>query len=199
MPAIDASQIALLVALVAVLQTVALVVGGIVIWRQLRESRRERELSAILHLFDDLGSRAAYEDGDTALGLPARIEEYTPEELELATWMVRVYEKLGFLVESGSLPPRRIIPLYSRRIIWTWDALQPFIQEQRRLRDSDGAYRIGGDGRYFEELTKRALMYRERTFKASPRVHPAVPVAYRERVRETIARGERLGSGGYRG
>ncbi len=198
MPAIDASQIALLEALVAVLQTVVLVVAGLVAWRQLREAQRARFLGAIIHMYDELGSREAYEDADAALGLPVSIEEYTPEELELATWTTRVYEKLGFLVESGMIPAQYIIPLYSRRIIWTWDALQPFIQEQRRLRDDGGAYRMSGDGRYFELLAKRAANYRASEFKGSKRAHPTVPPAYREKVREMIARGERLGSGGYR-
>ncbi len=198
MPAIDASQIALLEALVAVLQTVVLVVAGLVAWRQLREAQRARFLGAIIHMYDELGSREAYEDADAALGLPASIEEYTPEELELATWTTRVYEKLGFLVESRMIPAQYIIPLYSRRIIWTWDALQPFIQEQRRLRDDGGAYRMSGDGRYFELLAKRAVGYRARAFKGNKRAHPTVPAAYREKVREMIERGERLGSGGYR-
>ncbi len=199
MPAINADQLALLEALVAVLQTLVLVVAGFVAWRQLREAQRARYLGAIIRMYDDLGSREAYEDADAALGLPARIEEYTPEELELATWTTRVYEKLGFLVESGIIPARYIIPLYSRRIVWTWEALQPFIQEQRSQRDDGGAYRMSGDGRYFELLAKRALAYRERAFKGSQRAHPTVPPAYRARVREMIARGERLGSGGYRG
>lgn len=197
MPAFDASQIAVLEALVAILQTVLLVVAGYVAWRQLREAQRARLLSAMIRLFDDLGSRDAYEDADAALGLPARIEDYTPEELELATWTTRVYEKLGFMVESGMIPASYIIPLYSRRIVWTWDALQPFIQEQRRLRDDGGAYRMSGDGRYFEALMKRSLTFRERAFKLGKRAHPTVPAAYRERVQEAIARGERLGSGGY--
>lgn len=197
MPAIDASQVPLLEALVAVLQTVVLVVAGFVAWRQLREAQRARFLGAIIRMYDDLGNREAYEDADAALGLPPRIEEYTPEELELATWTTRVYEKLAFLVESGMIPAEYIIPLYSRRIVWTWDALQPFIQEQRRVRDDGGAYRMSGDGRHFELLAKRALAYRERTFKGSKRAHPPVPLAYRERVREMVARGERLGSGGY--
>ena len=197
MPAIDASQVALLEALVAILQTVVLVVAGFVAWRQLREAQRARFLGAIIRMYDDLGSREAYEDADAALGLPGRIEEYTPEGLELATWTTRVYEKLGFLVESGMIPAEYIIPLYSRRVVWTWEALQPFIQEQRRLRDDGGAYRMSGDGRYFELLAKRALAYRERAFKGSKRAHPSVPAAYRERVREMVARGERLGSGGY--
>jgi hypothetical protein len=196
MPAIDASQITLLEALVAVLQTVVLVVAGLVAWRQLREAQRARFLGAILRMYDELGSREAYEDADAALGLPVRIEEYTPEEMELATWTTRIYEKLGFLVDSGMIPAKYIIPLYSRRIVWTWDALQPFIQEQRRLRDDGGAYRMSGDGRYFEMLATRAADYRGRAFTSSKRVHPPVPSAYRERVREMAARGERLGSGG---
>ena len=199
MPAIDANQLALLEALVAVLQTLVLVVAGFVAWRQLREAQRARFLGAIIHMYDDLGSREAYEDADAALGLPARIEEYTLEEKELATWTTRVYEKLGFLVESNLIPAEYIIPLYSRRIVWTWEALQPFIQEQRRQRDDGGAYRMSGDGRYFELLTKRAVAYRDRAFKGSKRAHPTVPPAYREGVLEAIARGERLGSGGYRG
>ncbi len=198
MPAIDTSQLALLEALVAVLQTLILVVAGFVAWRQLREAQRARFLGAIIRMYDDLGSREAYEDADAVLGLPAHIEEYTPEEMELATWTTRVYEKLGFLVESGMIPAEYIIPLYSRRIAWTWEALQPFIQDQRRLRDDSGAYRMSGDGRYFEMLAKRALSYREREFKGSKRAHPTVPPAYRDRVLEMTARGERLGSGGYR-
>ncbi len=199
MPAIDASQIALLEALVAVLQTLVLVVAGFVAWRQLREAQRARFLGAIIHMYDDLGSREAYEDADAALGLPAHIEEYTLEEQELATWTTRVYEKLGFLVESNLIPAEYIIPLYSRRIVWTWEALQPFIQQQRSQRDDGGAYRMSGDGRYFEMLATRARAYRARAFKGSKRAHPTVPPAYRERVLAMIARGERLGSGGYRG
>jgi hypothetical protein len=197
MPAIDATQLAFLEALVAVLQTLVLVVAGLVAWRQLREAQRARYLGAIIRTFDDLGSRESFEDADAALGLPTRVEEYTPEETELATWTTRVYEKLGFLVESGLIPADYIIPLYSRRIIWTWDALQPFIQDQRRLRDTGGAYRMSGDGRYFETLAKRALTYRARAFKGAERMRPKVPPAYRERVAEMIARGERIGSGGY--
>lgn len=199
MPAIDASQAAVVEALVAVLLTVVVVVAGLIAWKQAREAQRAQHLGVIIRIFDDLGSREAFEDADAALGLPARIEEYTPEEWELATWTARVFEKVAFLVESGLVPAGSLIPLYSRRIVWTWDALQPFIQEQRRLRDGDGAYRANCDGRYFESLVQRAVNYRSRAFSDSRRARPSVPVAYRERVRAMIARGERLGSGGYRG
>ncbi len=194
---LDSTQIALIEAFVAGLQTLVLVVAGAVGWRQLREAQRSRYLGAIIRMFDEIGSREAYEDADAALGLPARIEEYTPEELELATWTTRVYEKLAFLVESGMIPAKYIVPLDSRRILWTWDALQPFIQEQRRLRDSGGAYRISGDGRFFELLTQRALRYRTGAFgKTMQRIHPPIPQDYRELVRQKIALGERIGSGG---
>lgn len=196
MSALNSTQIALIEAFVAVLQTLVLVVAGLVAWRQLHEAQRARYLEAIIRMFDELGSRDAYEDADAALGLPASIEEYTPEELELATWTTRVYEKLAFLVESGMIPPEYIVPLDSRRILWTWDALQPYIQEQRRLRDSGGGYRISGDGRFFELLAQRALRYRKRAFGETKRTHPAIPGDYRERVRQMIARGERIGSGG---
>jgi hypothetical protein len=194
--AFDASQVALIEAVVAVLQTALLVVAGGFAWRQLREVQRARYLGAIIRMFDEIGSRDAYEDADAALGLPARIEDYTPEELELATWTTRVYEKLAFLVESGMIPAQYLVPLDSRRILWTWDALQPYIQEQRRLRDSGGGYRISGDGRYFELLVARALRYRGKVFGKTQRQHPPVPADYRERVRQMIERGERIGSGG---
>lgn len=191
----DSSQIALIEAGVAALQTVLLVVAGAVAWRQLREAQRSRYLGAILRMFDEIGSRESYEDADAALGLPGRIEAYTPEELELATWTTRVYEKLAFLVESGMIPEKYIVPLDSRRILWTWDALQPYIQEQRRLRESGGSYRISGDGRYFELLARRALRYRTRAFGGGKRAHPPIPSDYRERLEQQIARGERIGSG----
>ncbi len=92
------------------------------------------------------------------------------------------------------IPAKYIVPLDSRRIVWTWDALQPYIQEQRRLRDSGGGYRISGDGRYFERLAARAVRYRQREFGETPRAHPSIPQEYRERVRQMIARGERIGS-----
>ncbi len=196
MGALTTFQIAVIEALVAVAQTLVLFVAGAVAWRQLRESQRTRYLGAIIRMFDELGSREAYDDADAALGLPARIEDYTPEERELATWTTRVYEKLAFLVESGMIPARYIVPLYSRRIVWTWDALQPYIQEQRRLRDSGGAYRISGDARYFELLAQRSLRYRTRAFGDGKRVHPPIPQDYREQVLQMIARGERIGSGG---
>ena len=198
MLSLDSTQIALIEIVVAALQTVLLALAGVVVWRQARKAQRSRALDAILRLYDDVGSRTAAQDADAALGLPERIEDYTPEELELATWTTRVYEKLAFLVESGMIPAQYIIPLDSRRILWTWDALQPFIQEQRRLRDSGGGYRISGDGRYFELLAKRALRYRTRTFVDAKRAHPPIPQDYRERVRQMIARGERIGSGGAR-
>ncbi|HZC07858.1 MAG TPA: hypothetical protein VE338_19635 [Ktedonobacterales bacterium] len=195
MISLDSTQIALIEVFVAITQTILLVVAGGVAWRQWREAQRARYLGAVLRMFDELGSREAYEDADATLGLPERFEEYTPEEVELATWTTRVYEKLAFLVESGMIPTRYIIPLDSRRILWTWDALQPYIQEQRRLRDNGGGYRISGDGRYFEQLARRAERYRARTFGAGKRAHPPVPKDYRERVLQMIARGERIGSG----
>lgn len=197
LPAVSTNLLALIGALVAALQTILLVVAGFVAWRQLREAQRARYLGAILRMYDEIGDRDAYADADAALGLPARFEDYTPEELALATWTTRVYERLAFLVESGMIPAKYIIPLYSRRIVWTWDALQPYITEQRRLRDTGGAYRMSGDGRYFERLAQRALRYREMTFSGGKRTHPAVPQEYRAEVERAIARGERLGSGGY--
>lgn len=194
MLSLDASQIALIEVAVAALQTALLVAAGVVAWRQWREAQRTRYLGAILRMFDELDSREAYQDADATLGLPQSIQEFTPEERELATWTTRVYEKLAFLVESGMIPAKYIVPIDSRRIVWTWDALQPYIQEQRRLRDSGGAYRISGDGRYFELLAARALRYRKRTFGASERVHPAIPRDYRARVEQAIARGERIGA-----
>lgn len=193
---LNSSQITLIEVGVAALQTLLLVLAGVIAWRQVREAQRSRYLGAILRMFDEVGSREAYQDADAALGLPERIEDYTPEELELATWTTRVYEQLAFLVESGMIPAQYIVPLDSRRILWTWDALQPFIQEQRRLRDSGGGYRISGDGRYFELLARRALRYRTRAFGGAKRAHPPIPQEYRERVRQMIARGERIGSGG---
>ncbi|HET9110890.1 MAG TPA: hypothetical protein VFN78_08715 [Ktedonobacterales bacterium] len=195
MLSLDSTQIALIEAGVAVAQTLLLVVAGVVAWRQWSEARRARYLGAILRMFDELGSREAYEDADAALGLPARFEDYTPEEAELATWTARVYERLAFLVESGMIPAKYIVPLESRRIVWTWDALQPYIQEQRRLRDSGGGYHISGDGRYFERLATRALRYRVRTFGETKRAHPSIPQDYRAEVLKMIARGERIGSG----
>ncbi len=194
--ALNSTQIALIEASVAILQTLLLVVAGAVALRQLYEAQRTRYLGAIMRMFDDIGSREAYEDADIALGLPHRIEDYTPEELELATWITRIYEQLAFLVESGMIPERYIVPLDSRRILWTWDALQPYIQEQRRLRDDGGAYRVSGDGRYFERLAQRAERYRKRTFGNTKRAHPPIPQDYRARVLLMITRGERIGSGG---
>ena len=194
MLSLDASQIALIEVLVAALQTALLVAAGAVAWRQWREAQRARYLGAMLRMFDEIDSREAYQDADATLGLPERIQDFTPEELELATWTTRVFEKLAFLVESGMIPARYIIPIDSRRIVWTWDALQPYIQEQRRLRDSGGAYRVSGDGRYFELLAGRALRYRKQTFGASERVHPPIPSDYRARVEAAIARGERIGA-----
>ncbi len=192
--ALNSSLIALIGIVVAALQTVLLVVAGAVAWQQLHEAQRARYLGAIIRMFDDIGSRASYEDADAVLGLPPTIEEFTTQEMELATWTTRVYEQLAFLVESGMIPEKYIVPLDSRRILWTWDALQPYIQEQRRLRDSGGAYRISGDGRYFEMLVARALRYRSHVFGRTKRQHPPIPSDYRERVLQMIARGERIGS-----
>jgi hypothetical protein len=194
----DLTQIVVIGVVVAAAQTLLLVIAGVVIWRQQRAAQRSEYVETITRIFDDLGSRESYKDADAALGLPSRIEDYTPEELELATWTTSVYEKVAFLVESGMIPEPYIVPLYSRRIVWTWDALQPYIQEQRRLRDSGGGYRISGDGRYFELLARRALRYRGRAFGDAKRKHPPIPAEYRERVRQLIARGERIGSGGGR-
>jgi len=196
MGAFTASDVALIGIAVALFQTILLAVAGFVAWSQWREQAKARYLDGLVRMFDDIGSRDAYADADAVLGLPQRIEDYTPEELELATWAVRVYEKIAFLVESGLVPAEYIIPLYSRRIVWDWDALQPYIQEQRRLRDTSGGYRLAGDGRYFERLVARALAYRQRAFKGQPRAHPPVPDVYRERLRATIARGERIGARG---
>jgi len=194
MPSLTTNDVAAIEVAVALFQTIVLVVAGLVAIFQLRATQKSRYLEAVVRMFGDFGSRDAYADADAVLGLPATIQEYTTQEVELATWAVRVYEEIAFLVSSGMIPENYIIPLYSRRVVWSWDALQPFIQNERSLRDSGGEYRLAGDGRYFEGLAKRALAYRERTFKDAKRAHPPVPEAYRERLRAAIARGERIGS-----
>jgi len=194
MPSLTTNDVAIIEVAVALFQTIVLVVAGLVAVFQLRATQQSRYLDAVVRMFEDFGSRDAYADSDAVLGLPVSIDDYTSQETELATWAVRVFEEIAFLVESGMMPANYIVPLYSRRILWSWDALQPFILEQRRLRDSGGEYRLGGDGRYFEALAKRSLAYRERVFKGAKRAHPPVPEAYRERLRAAIARGERIGS-----
>ena len=194
MPSLTTNTVALIEVVVALLQTILLVVAGLVAVFQLRATQKSRYLESLVRMFEDFGSHDAYADADAVLGLPATYQEYTPQEVELATWAVRVYEKIAFLVDTEMIPANYIIPLYSRRIVWTWDALQPYIQEERRLRDSGGEYRMAGDGRYFERLAKRALAYRQQTFKDASRAHPDVPTSYRERLRAAIARGERIGS-----
>ncbi len=194
MPSLTTNDVAGIEVAVALFQTIVLVVAGLVAVFQLRATQKSRYLEAVVRMFEDFGSRDAYADADAVLGLPAAIQDYTSQEVELATWAVRVYEEIAFLTQSGMIPENYIIPLYSRRIVWSWDALQPFIQNERQLRDNGGEYRLGGDGRYFEGLAKRALAYRERTFKDPKRAHPPVPETYRERLRAAIARGERIGS-----
>ena len=97
---LSTTTVALIEVCVAVPQTLVLLIAGGVAWRQLHEAQRTRYLGAIIRMYDDIGSRAAYEDADAALGLPDRIEDYTPEERELATWTTRVYRATGL--------PRRI-------------------------------------------------------------------------------------------
>jgi hypothetical protein len=174
----------------ALLQTLLLAVAGSVAWFQLRETAKTRYLEAVIRMFDDFGSREAYFEADAILGLPQRIEDFTAEEIELAAWAVRVYEKIAFLVDSGMIPAQYIVPLYSRRIIWSWDALQPYIQQQRTLRDNNGAYRMAGDAIYFQNLVKLALRHRARRF--SRRVHPSIPAAYRDRLQALLASGQSL-------
>ena len=188
MPHIPTDVVALIGLFVALLQTVLLALAGGIAWFQVREATKSRYLEALVRMFDDFGSRDAYFDADNVLGLPQRIEDYTPDELELATWVTRVNEKIAFLVESGMMPAEFVIPLYSRRILWTWDALQPFIKNERRLRDTDGAYRMGGDGRYFEKLADRALRYRRGAFNRS-RANPPIPQEYRDRLRALVDSG----------
>src|SRR5262245_46609351 len=175
---------------VALLQTILLAVAGFVAWFQLREAATSRYLGALVRVFAEFGSREAYADADNVLGLPARFAEFTPEEFELATWVVRVYEKIAFLVESGMIPEQYIVPLYSRRILWTWDAVQPYVTEQRRLRDPGGAYQISCDALHFEGLAARALAYRKRVFRRAERAHPPIPAAYRRRLEALMTAGE---------
>lgn len=188
---LSSDALALVTIAAAMLQTLLLAVAGFVAWFQLRESSKTRYLEALVRMFDDFGSKEAYHYADRVLGLPKRIAEFTAEERELAIWVVRVYEKIGFLVESGMMPAEYIVPLYSRRIIWTWDALWPFIEEQVKLRNSDGAYRMGGDGKYFELLYRRALAHRKRAYPKSL-ANPPIPDEYRQWLQAAVARGESL-------
>jgi hypothetical protein len=188
MPTFSSETVTFIGIAVALLQTVLLAVAGFVAWFQLRESAKTRYLEALVRMFDDFGSREAYFDADALLGLPARIEDYNTEETELATWAVRVYEKIGFFVASGLIPEELIVPLYSRRIVWSWHALQPYIQYQRKLRDTGGAYRMAGDGLYFEQLFQRARAYRAHHYPK--RVDPPIPAAYQQRLQSILASGE---------
>lgn len=194
MSSLNVGQVALIEVVVAALEALLVVVVGVIGWRWLRAARRAYAADTLLRLHDELGTHTAFEDTDAALGLPARIEEYTPQELELATSVTRDYERLAFLVESGVVPAAGVLPLHARRIVWVWQALQPFIREQRRLRDVGGAYRLNGDGRAFEALAQRAARSRARLYKDEKQAQPPVPAEYRERVRQAIARGERIGA-----
>ena len=196
MPSLTTNDVALIVAGVALLLTIFLAIAGFVAYFQVRATQKTRSLEAAVRLFEDFGSRGAYADTDAVLGLPASYADFTAEEMELATWVTRVYEKIAFLVESGMIPEEYIVPLYSRRILWTWSALQPYIIEQRRLRDTGGEYRMSGDGRYFEQLAERARAYRKRAFKDEPGAFSPVPTEYRQWVLQQMARGQRLGSPG---
>jgi hypothetical protein len=189
MPSISNNVVALVGVVTALLQVVLLAVAGFVAWFQLREAAKTRYLEALVRMFDDFGSREAYFDADALLGLPQRIENYNNEEIELAIWSVRTYEKIGFFVDTGMIPEEFIIPLYSRRIVWSWAALWPFIQWQRTLRDEGGAYRMAGDGLYFERLYKRAKTYRQHQYRGK-RADPPIPDAYRQRLAEILASGE---------
>jgi hypothetical protein len=190
MPQLNGNLLTLVGIVVALLQTLLLALAGFVAWFQLRETAKTRYLEAVIRMFEDFGSREAYFEADAILGLPQRIEDFSPQEVELATWAVRVYEKIAFLVDSGMIPAQYIVPLYSRRIIWAWDALLPYIEEQRRLRDTGGAYRMAGDAIYFQALVKLALRHRARRF--SRRIHPPIPGAYRERLKALIESGQSL-------
>ncbi|GEM_PF-3086445 len=196
MPSLTTNDVALIEVGVALLQTILLAAAGFVAYFQLRATQKTRYLEAIVRMFEDFGSRGAYADTDAVLGLPASYADFTTEEVELATWVTRVHEKIAFLVESGMIPEEYIVPLYSRRIMWTWSALQPYIMEQRRLRDTGGEYRIAGDGRYFEKLAERARAYRKRIFKDERRAISPVPPEYRQRVLRQMASGQPLGSFG---
>jgi hypothetical protein len=176
---------------VGALQTLILVIAGLVAWFQLRETAKTRYLEAIVRVFEEFGSEEAYHYADLVLGLPTRIEEYTPAEVELATWVVRVYEKIGFLVESGMIPAEYIIPLYSRRIVWTWTAVQPYVTWQVALKKNGGLYRLAGDAHNFKRLHNRAIAYRQ-AHKSREQVDPPIPAEYRQRLLSALQRGERV-------
>jgi hypothetical protein len=176
---------------VGAVQTLILVIAGLVAWFQLRETAKTRYLEAIVRVFEEFGSQEAYRYADLVLGLPTRIEDYTPAEVELATWVVRVYEKIGFLVESEMIPADYIVPLYSRRIIWTWSAVQPYAAWQIALKQSGGLYRLAGDAHNFKRLHNRAIAYRK-AHKSREQVDPPVPAEYRQLLLTAIQRGERI-------
>jgi hypothetical protein len=176
---------------VGAVQTIILVIAGLVAWFQLRETAKTRYLEAIVRVFEDFGSEEAYRYADLVLGLPTRVEDYTPAEVELATWVVRVYEKIGFLVESEMIPADYIVPLYSRRIVWTWTAVQPYVAWQIALKQSGGLYRLAGDAHNFKRLHNRAIAYRK-AHKSREQVDPPIPAAYRQMLLDAIQRGERI-------
>ncbi|HEX9068647.1 MAG TPA: hypothetical protein VF807_07750 [Ktedonobacterales bacterium] len=176
---------------IAIVQTIFLVLAGFAAYFQFRETAKTRYLEAVVRMFEDFGSHEAYHHADLVLGLPPRIEAFSPDELTLATWVVRVYEEIGFLVESEMIPAAYLVPLYSRRIVWSWQALRPFVERQRELQRTGGAYRMSGDGRYFEKLYHRALAYRKGQ-RRKEQVEPPIPEDYRQQLAQAIARGERI-------
>ena len=143
-------------AVCSIVQTVLLCVAAVYGFRQVREARRNRQLTAAFPLFNAINSRESVEKRRALyLEVPNDATAANTQEKLLVNDVINQLDFLGYLTRVESLELNIVLGLYYGTIIRCWHHSAPYVQEERFTRETHFA-------EHFEWIASRAHEYQDR-------------------------------------
>lgn len=140
----------------SVIQTGLLCVAAIYGFRQVREARRNRQLTAAFPLFNAINSRESVERRRALyLKVPKDASAANTEEKLLVNDVINQLDFLGYLTRVENLELEIVLGLYYGTIIRCWQHSTPYVLEERIVRGTHFA-------EHFEWIANRALEYQDK-------------------------------------
>lgn len=155
MPQLPTELVGYLQALQAIV-TLVVLIYGVVVARDIRESVKTRYLDGMKYVRDLLVTPEAAEKRRWVYqDLEKAATPLSPENADRVRNICRDFDNIGLLCRKGLLPTDIIVETYSRNILDMWERLKPSIDELRQ-RTNDPYYYLE-----FEWLANRATKARE--------------------------------------